>query len=248
MSPKKDFLLFDQSPKQEEKIDNFVDKLENLMLARSRQYEERRQLEKEMAERKKARLAEKNKQNEECKSLLDGTIEDQCEVDMVSDDQPTEGVLIPLEEVVSEETETEEHEVVALDVNDETTCENEMDEVNNVLIPLDEEDLNQDKNEFQKDELLSLQATVPPVASAETEAEINFNKSSEEDAEMVEISVDNEGTDLKTSEENHEDENSIEDGQKEILNCEDTDMDDVVSLESIVSDSTMEKELISESE
>ena len=241
-------MIFDQSPKQEEKIDNFVDKLENLMLARSRQYEERRQLEKEMAERKKARLAEKNKQNEECKSLLDGTVQDQCEVDMVSDDQPTEGVLIPLEEVVSEEMETEENEVVALDVNDETTSENEMDEGNNVLIPLDEEDIKQDNNEFQKDELLSLQATVPHVTSTETEAEINFNKSSEEDTETVEISVDNEGTDLKTSEENHEDEHSIEDSQTEILNCEDTDMDDVVSLESVESDTTVEKELISESE
>lgn len=236
-------MLFDQSPKQEEKIDSFVDKLENLMLARSRQYEERRQLEKEMAERKKARLAEKNKQSEECKSLLDETIEDQSPADAVTDDQPTEGVLIPLEEVVSEETETEEHEDVALDVNDDTACENEMDEVNNVLIPLDEEDLKQDKNDFQKDELLSLQVT-----STQTEAEITFNESSEEDTEIVKTSADVEGVDLKTNEGNHENENSIEDAQKEILNCEDTDMDDDVSLESVVSDSDMEKELISESE
>lgn len=241
-------MLFDQSPKQEEKIDSFVDKLENLMLARSRQYEERRQLEKEMAERKKARLAEKNKENEERKSLLDETIEDQSPADAVTDDQPTEGVLIPLEEVVSAETETEEHEDVALDVNDDTTCENEMDEVNNVLIPLDEEDLKQDRNDFQKDELLSLQVTPTPATSTQTEAEITFNESSEEDTEIVKTSADVEGVDLKTDEGNHENENSIEDGQKEILSCEDTDMDDDVSLESVVSDSDMEKELISESE
>ena len=241
-------MLFDQSPKQEEKIDSFVDKLENLMLARSRQYEERMQIEKEMVERKKARLAEKNKQNEEYKNLLDGTIEDQCAVDAVIDDQPKEGVLIPLEEDISEETETEEQEVVATDINDDTTGENEMDEVNNALIQLDEEDLNQDKNEFQKDELLSLQATVTPATSTETEAEINFNESLEEDTEMAEISVEIEGADMKTAEENHEDENSIEHIQKEILNCEDTDIDDVVSLESVASDSAMEKELISESE
>jgi hypothetical protein len=48
-----------------------VDKLENLMLARSRQYKERKHLDKEMAKRKIAHLAERRKaKGEECKSLL----------------------------------------------------------------------------------------------------------------------------------------------------------------------------------
>mmetsp|Transcript_10980 Transcript_10980/g.16476 ORF Transcript_10980/g.16476 Transcript_10980/m.16476 type:complete len:725 (+) Transcript_10980:69-2243(+) len=61
----------ENSPKHEEQIDSFVDKLENLMLARSRQYEERKQIDKEMAERKIAHLAERRKaKGEEGESIL----------------------------------------------------------------------------------------------------------------------------------------------------------------------------------
>ena len=61
----------EDSPKHEKKIDSFVDKLENLMLARSRQYEERKELAKEMTERQMARLAERTKAKEvETESLL----------------------------------------------------------------------------------------------------------------------------------------------------------------------------------
>ncbi len=54
-----------KSPEQSEQIDDFVDKLENLMAARSRQYEERKQMDKEIAQRKKARMAERKKAKEE---------------------------------------------------------------------------------------------------------------------------------------------------------------------------------------
>jgi len=74
-SPNKDMYVAspnsENSPKHEEKIDSFVDKLENLMLARSRQYEERKDFDKELTERKIARLAERKKtKEEETQSLL----------------------------------------------------------------------------------------------------------------------------------------------------------------------------------
>lgn len=62
----------DKSPEQEKQIDSFVDRLENLMAARTRQYEERKELEREMASRRKERLLKRSMANrEECASLLE---------------------------------------------------------------------------------------------------------------------------------------------------------------------------------
>eukprot|EP00554_Chaetoceros_debilis_P014062 CAMPEP_0194125812 /NCGR_PEP_ID=MMETSP0150-20130528/59657_1 /TAXON_ID=122233 /ORGANISM="Chaetoceros debilis, Strain MM31A-1" /LENGTH=1007 /DNA_ID=CAMNT_0038819637 /DNA_START=1 /DNA_END=3024 /DNA_ORIENTATION=- len=65
------------TPKQEDQIDNFVDKLENLIAARSRQYEQRKQHDLESAERKKARTLEKRRKKggDEHASLLNS---DEC--------------------------------------------------------------------------------------------------------------------------------------------------------------------------
>jgi len=49
---------------KEETVDNFVDKLENLMASRSRQYEERKKLDKEVAEKKKARFEQRKLEKE----------------------------------------------------------------------------------------------------------------------------------------------------------------------------------------
>ena len=46
-------------------IDNFVDKLENLMAARSRQYQERVKMDKELAERRKKALESRQRQEEQ---------------------------------------------------------------------------------------------------------------------------------------------------------------------------------------
>lgn len=62
----------DESPEQEKQIDSFVDRLENLMAARTRQYEERKELEREMVSRRKERLLKRSMANrEECASLLE---------------------------------------------------------------------------------------------------------------------------------------------------------------------------------
>ena len=65
------------TPKQEDQIDNFVDKLENLIAARSRQYEQRKQHDLESAERKKARTLERRRKKggDEHASLLNS---DEC--------------------------------------------------------------------------------------------------------------------------------------------------------------------------
>jgi len=98
------------TPKQEDQIDNFVDKLENLIAARSRQYEQRKQHDLESAERKKARTLERRRKkggdehasllnSDECSSQNEIDFEDRKDEFVDDEVEPTVRSMLAPEEI-----------------------------------------------------------------------------------------------------------------------------------------------------